>query len=78
MTHKLFSSNIRLVPYFVVKSLLTSAIKFQCVINVQSDSEDGHFYLGRYYDRLKSVLASDRLTKSAYVLLFQFCIVVSK
>ena len=41
----------------------------QCVIAVRPDSEDGHFYLGRYYDRLKSVLASDRLTKSAYVTL---------
>lgn len=39
----------------------------QSVTAVQPDSEDGHFYLGRYYDKLKSVLASDRLTKSAYV-----------
>lgn len=40
-------------------------LPLQSVTSVQPDSEDGHFYLGRYYDRLKSVLASDRLTKSA-------------
>ena len=57
--------------------IFCNASKFQCVISVQPDSEDGHFYLGCYYDRLKSVLASDRLTKSAYVLLCLF-LVVSK
>lgn len=89
MTHKLSSSSIRLLSYtvpwsWVPQKLLIDVctLKFQCVISVQPDSEDGHFYLGRYYDRLKSVLASDRLTKSAYVVVFfllcLFCMVVSK
>ena len=37
----------------------------QYVISVHPESEDGHFYLGKYYDRLMTVLASDRPTKSA-------------
>lgn len=39
----------------------------QYVISVHPESEDGHFYLGKYYDRLMTVLASDRPTKSAWV-----------
>ena len=38
------------------------------------ESEDGHFYLGKYYDKLMSVLASDRPMKTAYVWhLFVLC-----
>ncbi len=37
----------------------------QSVISIHPESVDGHFYLGKYYDRLKFVFASDRPTKSA-------------
>ena len=40
-------------------------VLIQSVISVDPKSEDGHFYLGKYYDRLMAILASDRLTKSA-------------
>ena len=36
------------------------------MVAVNSESEDGHFFLGKYYDRLMSVVASDRLAKSGY------------
>ena len=38
---------------------------FQSVISVEPNSEDGHFYLGKYYDRLMGFMARDRLAKSA-------------
>lgn len=44
--------------------------QYKRVIAVYSESEEGHFYLGKYYDRLMSVLASDRPTKSAEFLQF--------
>ena len=37
----------------------------QSVIAVEPKSEDGHFYLGKYYDRLMGFMAKDRLAKSA-------------
>ena len=38
---------------------------FQSVIDVQPKSEEGHFYLGKYYDRLMGFMAKDRPAKWA-------------
>eukprot|EP00731_Ephydatia_muelleri_P024256 Em0016g527a len=44
--------------------------QYKKVVAVNPESEDGHFFLGKYYDRLMSVVASDRLTKSGEFLQF--------
>ena len=36
---------------------------FQSVIDVEPKSEEGHFYLGKYYDRLMGFMAKDRPAK---------------
>ncbi|XP_064394848.1 serine/threonine-protein kinase ATR-like [Halichondria panicea] len=44
--------------------------QYKNVITVMPEFEDGHFYLGKYYDRLMTVLASHRPRKSGEFLLF--------